>query len=391
MSGDESLCQNFVKLDEPISVQVGNGSVLNVTSVGDIVVNLLLPKNKVKECTLKNVLFVPNLAFNVLSVSKMTNDKKTIIFENNQCKILDKFDKLIAVSHRVEKLYYLSTVKHIAGVSVNASNSNMLWHRRFGHLGKDNFNKMIRNESVKGLNHKIKAIEDVCSHCCNGKIHKCPFPISESVDHKPLDLIHSDVCGKIEPISRGNNSYFLTFIDHATRYTWVYVIANKSEVFETFVKWKVMVEKQYERKVKIIRTDNGGEYTSNEFESFLSNEGIVHQKTIPKTPEQNGVAERFNRTIMETVRCLLSDSELEEEFWAEALMTATYIRNRCINSFLGNITPFEALNNKKPSVKHFRVFGCTAYAHIPRDERSKLNKKARLCKLVGYGNVVKGY
>ena len=192
-------------------------------------------------------------------------------------------------------------------------------------------------------------------------------------------------------MSKGNNSYFLTFIDHATRYTWVYVIASKSDVFKTFVKWKVMVEKQYERKVKIIRTDNGGEYTSNEFESYLSNEGITHQKTIPKTPEQNGVAERFNRTIMETVRCLLSDSELEEEFWAEALMTATYIRNRCINSFLGNRTPFEALNNKRPSVKHFRVFGCTAYAHIPKDERSKLNKKARLCKFVGYGTVIKGY
>ena len=144
-------------------------------------------------------------------------------------------------------------------------------------------------------------------------------------------------------------------------------------------------------KLKTLRTDNGGEYTSNEFNEFLKREGIKHERSVPKTPEQNGVAERLNRTLIETVRAMLSSSRLPHKFWAEALSTAVYLKNRSYTKAVLDMTPHEAWSGSKPNVKHLRVFGCMAYSHIPKDERSKLDSKAKQCILLGYGSTTKGY
>ena len=185
--------------------------------------------------------------------------------------------------------------------------------------------------------------------------------------------------------------YFLTFIDDKTRYTWIYVLKRKDEVFKYFVEWKALVEKSTGQKLKALRTDNGREYTSNEFQDYLKKEGIRHELTVPKTPEQNEVAERMNRTLMEAVRSMLSNARLPHRFWAEALSTATYLRNRSPTTAVDGMTPFEAMTGNKPNVKHLRVFGCDAYAHIPKDERQKLDGKTRKCIFLGYGTVRKGY
>ena len=133
----------------------------------------------------------------------------------------------------------------------------------------------------------------------------------------------------------------------------------------------------------MLRTDGGGEYTSARFEEFLKCEGIRHERTIPRTPEQNGVAERMNRTLVETVRSMLSDSKLPQKFWAEALSTAVYLRNRSPAKAVRGTTPFEAWTSQKPTVGHLRVFGSDSYAHIPKEERKKLDFKARKCVLLG--------
>ena len=185
---------------------------------------------------------------------------------------------------------------------------------------------------------------------------------------KFYDPINSDVCGKIILGSLGGGCYFVTFIDDASRYTWVYILKKKSEVFNTFKNLKALVENMYDRKIKVFRTDNGGEYTSVEFESYLREEGIRHEKTVPKTPEQNGVVERMNRTVVEAVRCMLSDSKFPKTFWAEALSTAVYVCNRISTAALKDITPYETLNGHKPNVKHLRTFGCIAHVHVPKDE-----------------------
>ena len=138
-------------------------------------------------------------------------------------------------------------------------------------------------------------------------------------------------------------------------------------------------------------TDNGGEYTSARFEELLKCEGIRHERTIPRTPEQNGVAERMNRTLVEMVRSMLSDAKLPQRFWAEALSTAVYLSNRSPTKAVQGMTPFEAWTKEKPAVGHLRVFGSDAYAHVLKEERRKLDSKAKKCILVGYGEETKGY
>ena len=166
---------------------------------------------------------------------------------------------------------------------------------------------------------------------------------------------------------------------------------TKDQAFEYFVEWKALAEKSSGKRLKTIRSDNGGEYTSKKFEAYLKSEGIRHEYTIPKTPEQNGVAERLNRTLVESSRSMLLDANLPQRFWAEAVSTATYLRNRCPTRAVEGKTPYEAWHGTKPRVDHLRVFGCTAYAHIPKSERGKFDSKARKCILLGYGSNTKGY
>ena len=165
----------------------------------------------------------------------------------------------------------------------------------------------------------------------------------------------------------------------------------EDEVFQRFCEWKALVEKTSGRKIKTFRTDNGGEYTSTEFTSYLTREGIRHERTLPYTPQQNGVSERLNRTLVECVRTMLADSKLPHRFWAEALSTTVYLRNRSPTKALEGTTPFEAWNGSKPDVSNLCIFGCSAYAHVPKAERQKLYSKTRKCVLLGYGAVQKGY
>ena len=161
-------------------------------------------------------------------------------------------------------------------------------------------------------------------------------------------------------------------------------------MFDYFLEWKALVEKATKKKIRTLRTDNGGEYTSTQFQEYLKAEGIRHELTVPKTPQQNGVAERLNRTLVETARSMLLDAKLPKQFWAEAISTAVYLKNRSPSKAL-NMTPYEVWHGRKSKVNHFRVFGSDAYAHISRDERAKFDSKTRKCIMLGYGNVTKGY
>ena len=186
---------------------------------------------------------------------------------------------------------------------------------------------------------------------------------------KLLGVVHSDVCGKTETRSLSGVEYFVTFINDKSRFIWVYPLKHRSEIFKKFSEWRALVEKSSGMKVKVLHTDNGGEYVSKEFEEYLTKHGIQHELTVSKTPQQNGVAERMNRTLVESIRSMLADSKLPKCFWAEALSTATYLRNHCPTNAVEGKTPYEAWTGNKPNIGHLRIFGCDTYAHIPKDEK----------------------
>ena len=197
--------------------------------------------------------------------------------------------------------------------------------------------------------------------------------------------------GKIgtQPLSEGE--HFVTFFHDHTRHTWVYILKHKSEVFQRFKEWKALVEKSTGKKVKALRCDNGGKYTSSEFAAYLTKEGIKQELTTPHTPQLNGTAERLNWTLIEGVRIMLADSKLPHWFWAEAISTCVCLRNHSPTKLLSRITPYEPWYDTKPNFNSLRIFGCSAYARVPKVERHKLDPKARKCVLLGYGTAQKGY
>ena len=174
----------------------------------------------------------------------------------------------------------------------------------------------------------------------------------------PLELVPSDVCGKMGCKSIGGAEYFLTLLHDKIHYAWVYPLKTRDQVLERFKEWQAEVENFTGQRMKTLRTDNGGEFTSNSFQAHLKACGIRHELEIPKTP---GVAEGLHRMLVETTRAMLLDAKLPHKFWAEAIPTATYLRNWSPTSAVEGTTPHQAWYGKKPCVEHQRVFGCVAY------------------------------
>lgn len=392
MCGNDKLFTKLQSLEIPVNVTLGDGHTLEATGRGTVHVEMKLPNNKTKRCKLLDVLHVPKLSYNLLSVSKAAEAGKITEFNQDGCQIFGATKKLIAVATRVGSLYYLDckSRKEQANPAKEETKEN-IWHRRFGHLGIQNLLRLARDRLVDGFDFDMSKKIDFCEMCTEGKHHRSHFPTSSSRAKEPLGLVHSDVCGKMNSRSLGGAEYFLTFIDDMSHFTWVYVLKSKDEVFKYFLEWKALVEKSSGKKLKVLRSDNGGEYMSTKFQDYLKSEGIRHERTVPKTPEQNGIAERMNRTLVETSRSMLIDAKLPHKFWAEALSTAVYLKNRSPTKALEDMTPFEAWMKEKPKVEHLRVFGCDAYAHVAKDKRRKLDSKSRKCIFLGYGEETKGY
>jgi transposase InsO family protein len=266
-----------------------------------------------------------------------------------------------------------------------------LWHKRFGHFNLHALRILSQKNMMRDLP-SIKDTGDVCEGCQLGKQHRQAFPSGKAWRAKEfLELVHTDVCGPMRTPSLDKSRYFILFIDDYSRMTWVYFLHEKSEVFKTFQKFKNHVEKQSGRNIKVLRSDRGKEYTSKEFNKFCEEEGVEHQLTVGYAPEQNGVSERKNRTVMEMARSMLYENGLPKTFWAEAVYTAVYLLNRCPTKALQDKTPIEAWSNQKPSAKHLKVFGCICYVHIPAVKRHKLEEKSEVGIFVGYCSQSKGY
>lgn len=275
----------------------------------------------------------------------------------------------------------------IAQVAVDGGKAH-LWHRRMGHANEQYVKKAC--SLVTGIDSVSNSIGK-CVVCAKGKQTRCSFKSIGTRAKNILDLVHSDVCGPMSQTSHGGANYFVLFVDDFSRKTFLYTMKSKSEVKDKFVEFKNRVERETGRKIRTLRSDNGGEYIGNQMKSHLRECGIRHQTSAPYTPEQNGLAERMNRTIVEKARCMLFDSNLSIGFWAEAVSTAAYIVNRLPCSNEANVTPEEAWTGRKPDVKAFRIFGSKAMVHIPKQCRKKLDSKSKECIFVGYSEDSKAY
>ena len=382
-------------MDRSQTITLGDGRSIESTSQGTVKLKLKQPDGTYKRATLYDVLYVPELSYNLLSVTKATELGKTVRFDEFTCEIINEDQEVVGSATKCGSLYYLNCQMMSPHQIINTAReqSVKVWHHRYGHLNVRSLKKLANEQLVNGLNcDDVSGEMEFCESCVQGKIYRTPFQTGGGKRAEvPLGLVHSDVCGKINSKSLGGAEYFLTFVDDKTRYVWVYILKHKSQVFKCFQEWKSMVERSTGHKLITLHSDNGGEYTSVEFQSYLKKEGIKHELTVPRSPEQNGVAERLNRTLVESVRSMLIGAHLPQRFWAEALSTAVYLRNRSPTKALGNLTPYEAWSGTKPSVDHLKVFGCAAYAHISKEEQQKLDLKAKKCILLGYGTDVKGY
>ncbi|CAH9069840.1 unnamed protein product [Cuscuta europaea] len=387
MTGDKSM---FVKVEQTQGhVTFGDESKVVVNGKGNVLIRL----NDGSHQFISDVYYVPNLKTNILSMGQLLEKDYDIHLKNRSLSLRDNNGRLVAKVPMTRNRMFLLDIQRDQAICLKSclKDESWIWHLRYGHLNFGGLKMLSSKGMVKGLPF-INHPDQLCEGCLFGKQSRKPFPKEVTSRAKePLELVHTDLCGPINPCSHGKSKYFLTFIDDYSRKTWVYFLKQKSEAFEAFKKFKALIEEESGYSIKAMRSDRGGEFTSKEFNQFCEDNGIRRPMTVPRTPQQNGVAERKNRTILNMARSMLKTKNMPKDFWAEAVDCAVYLQNRCPTKSLDGKTPQEAWHGGKPGVSHLRVFGCIAYAHVPDQTRSKLDDKSEKFIFIGYDKHSKGY
>lgn len=266
-------------------------------------------------------------------------------------------------------------------VAMSAKLDSEILHKRMGHA------------SHEKLRHIFSLNKDVeyCDSCLRAKQTRLPFPHSSIKTHSCFELLHCDIWGGYKYASFSGAHYFLSIVDDFSRGVWVFLMKHKSEVEHFLTKFCHLVQNQFEKKVKRIRTDNGPEFQSRSMLKFYHEQGIILETSCTDTPQQNKVVERKHRHILEIARALRFEVGLPIKFWGECVLTATYIINTLPSRAIGNQTPYEILMQRVPSYDHIRIFGCLAYARDNKKGGDKFGERGRKCIFVGYPNTQKGY
>ncbi|KAD3640229.1 hypothetical protein E3N88_29452 [Mikania micrantha] len=333
------------------------------------------------ELRFEDVNHVENLKYNLLSVSQMCDKGHISLFTKQDCrilssevlpligKVLDEYTFLKA--NRVGKVYAFDLSKkiyvqgHPCLFSKASFKESNLWNRRLGHVNLKNMNQLVKHGLVRGLPMKDFRCDENCSACLKGKQHKVSFPpIGDPKSTACLQVLHMDIFGPVR------------IMNEAAKYIIHFVL---------------YVEKQYSLPVKCVRSDNGTEFRNHILDEFYLSKGIKRQYSIPRTPEQNGVVERKNRTLIEAARSMLADSGLPLTFWAEAVNTACYVQNRVLVNQRLLKTPYEVLHHLTPLISFFRAFGCPCYILNTKDQLQKFDSKVDAGYFVGYSSTCKAY
>ena len=371
---------------EPCTVVAANHGTLQCTQRGTVTLNTERGRIHVR-----NVLYVPSLGVNLLSVSAIVNAGMRVRFTKAGCRISTSRNKLIVQAVARNNIYSIHAAPEPSefAYSVTAGTSSPLsWvtaHGRMGHLNTRDMQALHDKSMALGItvpSDGSPADLDHCAGCLAGKSHRSPFPTQAS--HRatqPLELVHSDVCGHIREGDKTTpKRYIVTFIDDYSRFTWATITSNKDgdTLLSLFVRYKAWAERYTGFQVKALRTDGGGEYINDQFTTYLQHLWVFErQVTTAYTPQQNGVAERANRTIMEAALSMLHAAGLPTSFWAYAVHDGSVPAQPLAYSKRSTIsTPYEAWRGEKPNLAHLRVFGCRAYMYLHKKQRSKSSKLA---------------
>lgn len=382
------------------SADSNSSDTLKAIGVGDIDIQTYIGNRKLN-LTLINVYHVPNIRRNLLSVSQIEKKRKRLMIDNGKLKIQNKESRMIVGEALCKDGLYIVKARVLKSANnLNQRETNVAytsnlsdserWHQRFCHINMKNIQELCRKDLVRGLDN-VNIPDAHCHNCSISKTTKAPCKrLGDRQTKSVLELIHSDLCGPMPMKSIGGARYILTFTDDYTRKVTVYCLKSKDEVVEYVRKYIARVERETDKKIKRFRSDNGLEYCNKTLKRMFDEMGIKHERTNVDTPQMNGIAERINRTLLDLVRAMLKSAELPERFWAEAVVTACYIKNRDIHSSINDV-PERIWTGNKPSVKHLKVYGCLAYAYIIKQGRQKLDSRGRECILVGYSTQTKGY
>jgi transposase InsO family protein len=284
---------------------------------------------------MKDVLYVPGLKKNLLSIYALDKKGFRVAFIDGKFLMWYKgktIEDVVVIGIEEGGLYKL---KGHSVVALTHSTKSIceIWHRKLAHINYKSLPYVRR--VVTGLRELKVEHESICKGCAQGKNTNNHFPKSDNKAEGILELVHLDVCGPIPSTSLSGYVYYVSFIDDYSRKTWVYLLKSKYKVLGKFKEFKSLVENLFERKIKKLGSDNGGEYTSNEFGIFSRDVEIKRELTTPYNPQKNGVAERKNRTIMEVVKTMIHDQDLPMHLWAEAVRTTIYVQNILSHSVLG--------------------------------------------------------
>jgi hypothetical protein len=346
-----------------------------------------------KQNMIEGVYYVPDLKSNILSMGQLMEKGYSVFMKDRMMHLKDKGGRTLARIEMAKNRMYKINLRNVREMcmKIDKADKTSLWHARFGHLHYGGLKELVMKGMVHGLP-DMDYTKQFCEGCMIGKQARASFPKKgEYRATRCLELVHTDLCGPITPDSFGGKKYFITFIDDYSRKTWVYFLKEKAEAFEAFKRFKAMVEKISGCFIKALRSDRGGEYMSTAFSNFCDYHGIKRFLTAPYSPQQNGVAERKNRTILDMVRSMLKSKGMPKEFWAEAVQCAVYVQNRCPHAAVKDQTPQEAWSGYKPTVSYLKVFGSVAYAHIPNQRRTKLDDKSKKLVFIGYDEKAKAF
>src|SRR6266568_4582288 len=384
-----------------VQIRLADGSVVYFEGVGSVRFNPVVNGQEMRPLEFSNVLYVPALSTNLFSVLYLTLHHHFIVsIEKDTIHFIR--DNRIAFQAKTGPSNAAYLVGDTIPVEEFASLSSAttlpldwdLWHRRLCHQHLAGIKKLLSGNLVMGFRLDSQASPDpVCEACKAGKMHADPFPSSSSRASKSLQLVHSDVHGPVKVPTHQGYRYWVTFINDFSHFKVVYLLKRKSETFAAFKQFKAWSENLTGAKLGTLRDDKGGEYMSGEFEAFCTEHGIQRQHTVRNRPQQNGVAERANRTMEEGVVSMLYESGMPTAFWGEALATFIHTSNKLTTSALPEATPHEAFYCSKPDLSMLRVWGCTAYVLIQRDKQplGSLGLHMEKCIFIGYPQGYKGW